>query len=36
MEAFISAKPNFGKRRKIFKIVFWTSLFVVIIAPIYG
>lgn len=36
MNFFINAKPNFGKRRKLFKIVFWVSLFVIIIAPIYA
>lgn len=35
MEYFISDKPNTKKRRKIFKLVFWVSLVLVIILPIY-
>jgi multidrug efflux pump subunit AcrB len=34
MEYFISDKPNTKKRRKIFKLVFWVSLLLVIILPI--
>lgn len=36
MEFFIGIKPNFAKRRKLFKIVFWVSLFAVIVLPIYA
>jgi sugar phosphate permease len=35
MEYFISDKSNTKKRRKIFKLVFWISLMLVIILPIY-
>lgn len=35
MGFFINSKSNFQKRRKIFKLVFWITLFSVIILPIY-
>jgi len=36
MEFFINSKSNYNKRRKIFKIVFWLSLILVIVWPIYA
>jgi len=35
MKLFLSNKKKANKRRKIFKITFWISLFVILIAPIY-
>ncbi|MDD3646447.1 MAG: efflux RND transporter permease subunit [Candidatus Gracilibacteria bacterium] len=36
MRIFINNNPNSTKKRKLFKTVFWITLFVIIIAPIYA